>query len=147
MMAVHQLILASGFINWRAHAPPKDLRRLEMKKLPLVVLSLLLALPIAVATQNKNANANANKTSTRNKSSNTNRRPVFRATVDQIKQAQALLKQRSFYAGDQTGKLDAATRAGLKKYQEAEGVKVTGTLNKLTLEKMGITLTEKQKTM
>jgi len=48
---------------------------------------------------------------------------------------------------DQTGKLDAATRAGLKKYQEAEGVKVTGTLNKLTLDKMGITLTDKQKTM
>jgi peptidoglycan hydrolase-like protein with peptidoglycan-binding domain len=118
-----------------------------MKKLPLVVLSLLLALSIAAATQNKNANATANKTSTGNKSSNTNRRPVFRATADQIKQAQALLKQRSFYAGDQTGKLDDATRAGLKKYQEAEGVKVTGTLNKLTLEKMGITLTDKQKTM
>ena len=120
-----------------------------MKKLPLVILSLLLALSIAAATQNKNANtnANANKNSTGNKSSNTNRRPVFRATVDQIKQAQALLKQRNLYAGEQTGKLDAATRAGLKKYQEAEGVKVTGTLNKLTLEKMGITLTDKQKTM
>jgi hypothetical protein len=29
----------------------------------------------------------------------------------------------------------------------AEGLKVTGTLNKLTLEKMNIPLTEKQKTM
>ena len=118
-----------------------------MKKLPWVALVLLLVLSLAFATQNKNANGNANKNSTSNKSSNTNRRPVFRANADQIKQAQAILKQRSFYAGDQTGKLDDATRAGLKKYQEAEGVKVTGTLNKLTLEKMGITLTEKQRTM
>jgi murein L,D-transpeptidase YcbB/YkuD len=45
------------------------------------------------------------------------------------------------------GKLDDATREGLRKYQQAEGLKVTGTLNKITLEKMNITLTEKQKTM
>ena len=50
------------------------------------------------------------------------------------------------YSGEQTGKLDDATRAGLKKYQEANGLKVTGTLNSVTLEKMGIALTEKQKT-
>ena len=57
------------------------------------------------------------------------------------------MKQRNFYAGEQTGKLDPDTRAGLKKYQEAERIKVTGTLNKLTLEKMGIALTDRQKTM
>lgn len=116
-----------------------------MKKLPLVMLALLLALSLAAANQNKNASANQN--SNGNKSSNTKRGPVFRATADQIKQAQAILKQRSFYAGDQTGKLDTATRAGLKKYQEAEGIKITGTLNKLTLEKMGVALTDKQKAM
>jgi hypothetical protein len=43
--------------------------------------------------------------------------------------------------------LDDATREGLRKYQQAEGLKVTGTLNKLTLEKMNIALTEKQKSM
>ena len=75
------------------------------------------------------------------------RGPVFRATKDQINQAQAILKQRGFYAGDQIGKLDDATRDGLRKYQQAEGLKVTGTLNKITLEKMSITLTEKQKNM
>jgi peptidoglycan hydrolase-like protein with peptidoglycan-binding domain len=64
-----------------------------------------------------------------------------------VKQAQAILKQRSFYAGEQTGKLNPDTRAGLRKYQEAEGLKVTGTLNKVTLEKMGIALTDRQKTM
>ena len=47
--------------------------------------------------------------------------------------------------GEQTGKLDDATREGLKKYQEANGLKVTGTLNQATLEKMGIPLTDKQK--
>ena len=75
------------------------------------------------------------------------RGPVFRATKDQINQAQAILKQRGFYGGDQIGKLDDATRDGLRKYQQAEGLKVTGTLNKITLEKMNITLTEKQKAM
>jgi peptidoglycan hydrolase-like protein with peptidoglycan-binding domain len=75
------------------------------------------------------------------------RGPVFRATKEQINQAQALLKARGFYAGDQLGKLDDATREGLRKYQQAEGLKVTGTLNKVTLEKMNIALTDKQKTM
>ena len=50
-------------------------------------------------------------------------------------------------AGEETGKLDDDTRAGLRKYQEAEKIKITGTLNKLTLEKMGVTLTDKQRTM
>jgi peptidoglycan hydrolase-like protein with peptidoglycan-binding domain len=118
---------------------------MEMKKLPWVVLPLLLALSLAGAAQNKNANANKN--SNGSKSNSANRGPVFRATADQIKQAQALLKQRTFYAGEQTGKLDTDTRAGLKKYQQAEGLKTTGTLNKVTLEKMGIALTERQKTM
>ena len=53
----------------------------------------------------------------------------------------------NFYSGDETGKLTPETRAGLKLYQAAEGLKVTGTLNKTTLEKMGIVLTEKQKAM
>ena len=75
------------------------------------------------------------------------RGPVFRATKEQINQAQAILKSRGFYSGEQIGKLDEATREGLRKYQQAEGLKITGTLNKVTLEKMDIALTEKQKTM
>ena len=115
-----------------------------MKKLPWVVLSFLLVFSVVGFAQNSNTGSNANKT---NKNSNTNRKPIFRAIADQIKQAQAILKQRNFYPGEQTGKLDTATRAGLKEYQKAEGLKVTGTLNKVTLEKMGVTLTDKQKTM
>ena len=48
---------------------------------------------------------------------------------------------------EETGKLDDATREGLKKFQSANGVKATGTLNRETLEKMGIALTDKQKEM
>lgn len=113
-----------------------------MKRLPFVALALLLTLSLSVA---QNQNANANRAANSNKA--TNRKPIFRATADQIKQAQAILKQRSFYSGEQTGKLDDDTRNGLKKYQQGEGLKVTGTLNKVTLEKMGISLSDKQKTM
>jgi peptidoglycan hydrolase-like protein with peptidoglycan-binding domain len=118
-----------------------------MKKLLLVVLSLLVAFSLTAATQNKNVNKNANGSTSGKKSTNVNRKPIFRATADQIKQAQAILKQRSFYNGEQTGKLDKETRDGLRKYQQGEGLKVTGTLNKVTLEKMSIALTDKQKAM
>ncbi|SRR6266404_4924323 len=116
-----------------------------MKKLLLLVLSLLLAFTLAAATQNKNGNKNTSSSTSTNRSAN--RKPIFRATADQVKQAQGILKQRSLYNGDQTGKLSADTRDGLKKYQQAESLKVTGTLNKVTLEKMGIALTDKQRVM
>jgi peptidoglycan hydrolase-like protein with peptidoglycan-binding domain len=69
----------------------------------------------------------------------------FRASKDQVIEAQRILKSGGMYAGDESGKLDDATREGLKKYQESKGLKVTGTLNQLTLEKTGIALNAKQK--
>ena len=117
-----------------------------MKRLLWVVLSLVMLFSVAALAQNSNTSTVGNKNSSK-ASMNANRRPIFRANGDQIKQAQAILKQRNFYTGDQTGKLDTATRAGLKQYQQAEGLKVTGTLNKVTLEKMGIALTDKQRAM
>jgi peptidoglycan hydrolase-like protein with peptidoglycan-binding domain len=114
-----------------------------MKKLLAVTLSLLIVSAAGFARSNS-----VSSTSTQTPNANTKKRgPVFRATKDQINQAQALLKGRGFYAGEQTGKLDDATRDGLKKFQTAENIKVTGTLNKITLEKMGIELTEKQRAM
>ena len=115
-----------------------------MTRLLWVALSLVLLFSVAAPAQNSNTSISSNKT---NKNTNANRKPIFRANADQIKQAQAILKQRNFYTGDQTRKLDTATRAGLKQYQQAEGLKVTGTLNKVTLEKMGIALTDKQRAM
>ena len=49
-----------------------------------------------------------------------------------------MLKENNFYTGAATGALDAATRAGLKKYQAANELTATGTLDQATLEKMGI---------
>jgi peptidoglycan hydrolase-like protein with peptidoglycan-binding domain len=119
-----------------------------MRKFLMAVLTLLLAFSINAMAQNENANSQSSSSSSaRNTNATKKRGPIFRATKDQIKQAQMILKQRGFYAGEQTGKLDDDTRAGLKKYQEAEGIKVTGTLNKITLEKMNVTLTDKQKAM
>ena len=111
-----------------------------MKRLLTAIFAASLCLSAGAAAQNTNtptaaANANAAR----------KRGPVFRATKEQVKQAQGILKQRGFYAGEPTGKLDTATRDGLKKYQEAEGLKVTGTLNAATLQKMNVTLTDKQK--
>ena len=115
-----------------------------MKKIIASILSLVVVSSIGLAqTSNTSTTTSANQTTSTPKK----RGPVFRANKDQIKQAQALLKERGFYSGEQTGKLDDDTRAGLKKYQGAETLKVTGTLNKVTLVKMGITLTDKQKTM
>ena len=38
---------------------------------------------------------------------------IFRATSDQVKAAQKVLKDKSMYSGDQNGKLDDATRAAV----------------------------------
>ncbi|MBK9164699.1 MAG: peptidoglycan-binding protein [Acidobacteria bacterium] len=73
------------------------------------------------------------------------KRTIFRATKDQINEAQRILKAGGMYSGEETGQLSKETRDGLKKYQEANGLNVTGTLNQATLEKMGIALTDKQK--
>ncbi len=120
-----------------------------MRKSLTAFLLLLLALSITAAAQDNNANANTASSANSNTTTNATKKrgPIFRATKDQIKQAQAILKQRGFYGGEESGKLDTDTRAGLKKYQEAESLKVTGTLNRMTLEKMNIALTDKQKAM
>ncbi len=115
-----------------------------MKKILSTILSLIVVSAIATAAQNTNSSTTTNTSATKTAKK---RGPIFRANKDQIKQAQAILKTRGFYAGEQTGKLDTDTRAGLKKYQAAESLKVTGTLNKVTLEKMGVALTDKQKVM
>jgi len=113
-----------------------------MKNILTVTLLLLCVFSSGVLAQTSTSSTTKPGTKQGSK-----RGPIFRATKDQINQAQAILKDRGFYAGEQLGKLDDATREGLRKYQQAEGLKVTGTLNKVTLEKMNITLTEKQKTM
>jgi peptidoglycan hydrolase-like protein with peptidoglycan-binding domain len=125
-----------------------------MKRLASMTLATLLTFCATVNSQ-ENSNTgntnNANSTTNANRSTNSNRRPrgpVFRATREQIIQAQTILRQRGFLEGTPTeGRLDDATRAGLRRYQQAESLRVTGTLNRATLEKMNITLTERQRAM
>jgi peptidoglycan hydrolase-like protein with peptidoglycan-binding domain len=109
-----------------------------------LTLTLLLLCVFNTGVLAQTAATSTTKTSTKQ---GAKRGPIFRATKEQINQAQAILKERGFYAGEQLGKLDDATRDGLRKYQQAEGLKVTGTLNRITLEKMSIALTDKQKSM
>lgn len=116
-----------------------------MKKLLTITLTLLFV--FALSTGGTAAQDSASTSTTKASTTKAKRGPVFRATKEQINQAQALLKTRGFYSGEQVGKLDDATRDGLRKFQQAEGLKITGTLNKITLEKMNIALTEKQKAM
>lgn len=119
-----------------------------MRRLFTALLALLVASAYASPSPTQK---NTNSPNAAPQGSNTNARravkrgPVFRATKEQVKQAQVLLKSRGYYAGAESGKLDSDTRAGLKKYQEAESLKVTGTLNKATLERMNIALTDRQK--
>jgi peptidoglycan hydrolase-like protein with peptidoglycan-binding domain len=110
----------------------------------ILTLTLLLLCVFTGGVQAQNSTSTSTKSAMKQ---GTKRGPIFRATKEQINQAQAILKERGFYGGEQLGKLDDATRDALRKYQQAEGLKVTGTLNKVTLEKMNIALTEKQKTM
>ena len=71
--------------------------------------------------------------------------PIFRPTKDQVTQVQTKLKSANLYSGESTGKLDKASRDAIKNWQGSNGLKKTGTLNRATLEKMGIELTETQK--
>jgi peptidoglycan hydrolase-like protein with peptidoglycan-binding domain len=114
-----------------------------MRRLFVAFLTLLCAASVSMATQNPDS-SNTSRASAKPKPA-VKRGPVFRSTKEQIKQAQAILKARGLYAGAEDSKLSDDTRAALRKYQEAEGLKVTGTLNKATLERMGIVLNERQK--
>ena len=69
----------------------------------------------------------------------------FAATKDQIKLAQKFLKANSLFGGKESGKINDDTRDALKKFQEANGLAATGELDRATLEKMEIELTEGQK--
>jgi peptidoglycan hydrolase-like protein with peptidoglycan-binding domain len=113
------------------------LNRATLEKMGVVLTDKQKEIPV---DPNSFATNDSSKSSTQPKKS-----PVFRASKEQIMQAQKMLKDKAMYSGEESGKLDDATREGLKKYQAANGLKVTGTLNQITLEKMGIALTDKQK--
>lgn len=109
-----------------------------MKKLfPLILASLLLTFTTSAQT--------GSGTDTQATSPTTEKRAVFRATKDQIIEVQNKLKQANLYTGEATGKMDDATKTAIKSFQKDNGLKASGSLNRATLEKIGIELTENQK--
>ena len=86
------------------------------------------------------------KTKAKSEGTSEHKKPApFRANVEQIKAAQKKLADQKLFNGEVDGKFSDAFRAGLSDYQKANALKETGTLNAVTLEKMGIALTEDQK--
>ncbi len=69
---------------------------------------------------------------------------TFRSTKSQVIEAQTLLKAKKLYNGEATGTSNAEWKASVKTYQGENGLAKTGSLNRATLEKMEIKLTEKQ---
>ncbi|MCS6884523.1 MAG: peptidoglycan-binding domain-containing protein [Acidobacteriota bacterium] len=61
-----------------------------------------------------------------------------------IQKAQQALKDKGFYKGQVTGKMDAATREAIKSFQQQQGLKPTGRLNKDTRQALGIELVATQ---
>ena len=114
------------------------LNRATLEKMGIELTDKQKEIPVS---PNSYANGGTSKTTDSTKP----KRVIFRANKEQVMEAQKRLKTNNFYTGEATGKLDDETRDGLKKYQAANGIKVTGTLNQATLEKMGIALTDKQK--
>lgn len=109
-----------------------------MKKL-LYPIFLCLALSLSVSAQSGSSNVTSTSTS------NTKRGPVFRATKEQITQIQTLLKKNGTFSGEIDGKFSTDFREAVKDFQGKNDLKSTGTVNRATLEKMGVELTDKQK--
>lgn len=112
-----------------------------MKNLTLAVFLVALFSLAAVAQETASREPNTTTAPAPSKK----KPPVFRPTKDQITQVQTKLKAANLYAGESAGKLDNASREAIKNWQGTNGLKKTGTLNRATLEKMGVELTEAQK--
>ncbi|MGD9630905.1 MAG: peptidoglycan-binding domain-containing protein [Pyrinomonadaceae bacterium] len=121
------------------------LNRATLEKMGIELTENQKLMPVSESSYAESEPAKASKKETSSASGTKPKRTIFRATKDQIIAAQNKLKAGSMYSGDAHGKLDTATRDGLGRFQEANGLKVTKTLNQATLEKMGIELTDKQK--
>jgi peptidoglycan hydrolase-like protein with peptidoglycan-binding domain len=120
------------------------LNRATLEKMGVELTDTQKAIPV---DPNSYAEASDEKKPEKKTSTSTGpKRPApFRANKDQITAAQKILRDGKMLTGGEDGKLDDTTRDGLGKYQEANSLKVTKTLNSATLEKMGIALTDKQK--
>jgi len=106
-----------------------------MKFFLILLVSILTSISIHAQTTPTSTPSKTTTATTETKP----KKQIFRANKEQIMAVQKMLKI------EETGKLDTATRAAIKKYQPENGLAATGTLNRATLEKMGVELTDKQK--
>ena len=119
-----------GFQSTNGLKDTGTLNRATLEKMGIILTDAQKAIPVS-------PNSFADGTDKKDKADKPKRAPVFRANKEQIMQAQKMLKTKGIYSGEETGKLDDATREGLKKFQADNALKVTGTLNQVTLEKNG----------
>ena len=110
-------------------------------------MKTLLAISIAIILMGGSIFAQSTGAATTSTETKAAKKPTFRSTKDQVKQAQGMLKEKKLFTGEATGTSSAEWKAAVKKYQASNGLSKTGSLNRATLEKMGIELTEKQKTI
>jgi len=129
-----------------------SLNRATLEKMAIELTEKQKLIPVSDSSFAKSSSENPAKSSkamsssTSSSSGDKPKKPApFRANEEQIKGAQKILKDGKMYAGEETGKLDTATRDALEKYKAANGLKASNTLNAETLEKMGIKLTDAQK--
>ena len=57
---------------------------------------------------------------------------------DDVRNVQTELKSQGFYYGEVDGKFTSETSAAIKRFQIRNGLEVTGTLTKQTLESLGL---------
>lgn len=122
------------------------LNRATLEKMGIELTESQKAIPVSESSMASSDSKDAKPAAKSDSTSGSVKRPApFRANAEQIKAAQKILRDGKMLTGGDDGKLDPTTRDALGKYQDANGVKVTKTLNAVTLEKMGIALTDKQK--
>ena len=113
-----------------------------MLKRILYVSALLAVSFVTTFAQTGTAKPSTSPTPTMDKSA---KAPVFRSTKDQVKDAQTMLNTSKVFSGEATGVSSDEWKTAVKIYQGDNGLAKTGALNRATLEKMGIALTDKQK--
>ena len=116
-----------------------------MKKLILTILVCLVFTFTAKSQDSDKTDTSTAQTTVQTKPGS--RRPIFRATKEQIIQVQTRLTENGSYEGAADGKFNQDFRDAIREFQGANGLKKTGTLNRATLEKMEVELTEKQQAM
>jgi len=64
--------------------------------------------------------------------------PGFLRADDTVRSAQAALGKLGYYEGSADGEMGSRTSAAIRRFQIAENIKVTGELNRQTLERLGV---------